>query len=229
MYSQIPLYMNGASTNPWFLRQLPMLVHRLECPGCYHCIVGWWNYVFWGAWGYMSLPNIIWSGNELDHLAQFLTIQPGIMHANRGFKEPFCLLNLNPVDPQTSVRLRRCYGNRFYVITDWIKTLNWILRDKPLPVLAGHTFQHELQVAVDAGACWEYWCQPWRLSERLDTDQFPLTWMNYWKHADHPEAGGFGGGITLMLKPEGTPTDLDDVFRRISEVWMLCPRAGNCW
>jgi xylose isomerase len=80
--------------------------------------------------------------------------------------------------------------------------------------LAGHTFQHELQVAADAGMLGSIDANRGDAQNGWDTDQFPM-------HLNEliesmliiQEAGGFGGGgVNFDAKTRRNSTDLEDIF-----------------
>jgi xylose isomerase len=80
--------------------------------------------------------------------------------------------------------------------------------------LAGHTFQHELQVAADAGMLGSIDANRGDAQNGWDTDQFP---MNLNELVESMliilEAGGFaGGGVNFDAKIRRNSTDLEDLF-----------------
>jgi xylose isomerase len=80
--------------------------------------------------------------------------------------------------------------------------------------LAGHTFQHELQTAADAGLLGSIDANRGDSQNGWDTDQFP---MNLNELAESAliilEAGGFGGGgVNFDAKTRRNSTDLEDLF-----------------
>jgi xylose isomerase len=80
--------------------------------------------------------------------------------------------------------------------------------------LAGHTFQHELQVAVDAGILGSIDANRGDNQNGWDTDQFPND-VNEVTEAMLIilEAGGFGGGgINFDAKIRRNSTDPEDLF-----------------
>jgi xylose isomerase len=80
--------------------------------------------------------------------------------------------------------------------------------------LAGHTFQHELQVAADAGALGSIDANRGDYQNGWDTDQFPNN-VNELTEAMLVilEAGGFGGGgINFDTKRRRNSTDPEDLF-----------------
>ena len=80
--------------------------------------------------------------------------------------------------------------------------------------LAGHTFQHDLQVAADAGILGSIDANRGDYQNGWDTDQFPI---NIYELVEAMlvivEAGGFKtGGINFDAKTRRNSTDLEDIF-----------------
>jgi xylose isomerase len=80
--------------------------------------------------------------------------------------------------------------------------------------LAGHTFQHEIQVAADAGLLGSIDANRGDYQNGWDTDQFPT---NLGELAETMlvilEAGGFTtGGVNFDAKTRRNSTDLEDIF-----------------
>ena len=80
--------------------------------------------------------------------------------------------------------------------------------------LAGHTFQHELQVAADAGMLGSIDANRGDAQNGWDTDQFPMQ-LNELVESMLIilEAGGLaGGGVNFDAKTRRNSTDLEDIF-----------------
>jgi len=80
--------------------------------------------------------------------------------------------------------------------------------------LAGHTFQHELQVAVDNGLFCSIDANRGDYQNGWDTDQFPINLYELIESM-FPifEAGGFTtGGINFDAKTRRNSTDMEDIF-----------------
>ena len=80
--------------------------------------------------------------------------------------------------------------------------------------LAGHTFQHELQVAADAGLLGSIDANRGDAQNGWDTDQFPTNLNDLIESMlVILEAGGFGsGGVNFDAKTRRNSTDLEDIF-----------------
>ena len=139
-------YMNGAATNPDFdvvARAAVQIKNAIDAT----IELGGSNYVFWGGReGYMSLLNTD-QKREKEHLAQMLTIARDYARA-KGFTGTF-LIEPKPMEPtkhqydvdtETVIGFLKAHGleNDFKVNIE----VNHA-------TLAGHTFEHELAVAVD--------------------------------------------------------------------------------
>ena len=80
--------------------------------------------------------------------------------------------------------------------------------------LAQHTFQHELQVAANAGALGSIDANRGDYQNGWDTDQFPINVMEITEAMlVILQAGGIqGGGINFDAKTRRNSTDLADIF-----------------
>jgi xylose isomerase len=206
-----PRYMNGASTNPDFAALAyagTQVKNALDAT----IALGGENYVFWGGReGYMSLLNTNMK-RELDHLAQFLTMARDYAR-KQGFKGVF-FIEPKPCEPTkhqydfdsaTVIGFLRHYG------LDKDFKLNIEVNHA---TLAGHTFQHELQVAADAGMLGSIDANRGDDQNGWDTDQFPID-LNELVESMLIilEAGGFaGGGVNFDAKTRRNSTDLEDIF-----------------
>lgn len=206
-----PRYMNGASTNPDFAAVAyagTQVKNALDAT----IALGGENYVFWGGReGYMSLLNTNMK-RELDHLAQFLTMARDYAR-KQGFKGTFF------IEPKPCEPTKHQYDYDSATVIGFLRHYG-LDKDFKLNIevnhatLAGHTFQHELQVAVDAGMLGSIDANRGDYQNGWDTDQFPI---NLNELAESMliilEAGGFGGGgINFDAKARRNSTDLDDVF-----------------
>ncbi|MFT3747774.1 MAG: xylose isomerase [Agriterribacter sp.] len=206
-----PRYMNGASTNPDFASVAYAGAQVKNAIDATIALNGE-NYVFWGGReGYMTLLNTDMK-REIDHLGQFLTIARDYARKN-GFKGTF-FIEPKPCEPTkhqydydsaTVIGFLRQYG------LDKDFKLNLEVNHA---TLAGHTFQHELQVAADNGMLGSMDANRGDYQNGWDTDQFPVN-LNELAECllIVLEAGGFaGGGVNFDAKTRRNSTDLEDIF-----------------
>ena len=204
-------YMNGASTNPDF----HVLSHAAaQVKGALDATIalGGENYVFWGGReGYMSLLNTNMK-REKDHLAKFLHTAKDYARKN-GFKGTFF------IEPKPCEPTKHQYDYDSETVIGFLRQYD-LLNDFKLNIevnhatLAGHTFQHELQVAVDAGMLGSMDANRGDYQNGWDTDQFPTN-INELVESMLIilEAGGFkGGGINFDAKRRRNSTDPADLF-----------------
>ncbi|SFF05215.1 xylose isomerase [Thermophagus xiamenensis] len=206
-----PRYMNGAATNPDFT----VVAHagtQIKNAIDATIALGGSNYVFWGGReGYMSLLNTN-TKREKEHLARLLTMARDYGRKN-GFKGTF-LIEPKPMEPtkhqydfdaETVIGFLRHYG------LDKDFKLNIEVNHA---TLAQHTFQHELQMAADAGMLGSIDANRGDYQNGWDTDQFPI---NIYETIEAMlvilEAGGFTtGGVNFDAKVRRNSTDLEDLF-----------------
>lgn len=204
-------YMNGASTNPDF----HVLAHggaQVKAALDATIALGGENYVFWGGReGYMSLLNTNMK-REKEHLARFLHTAKDYARKN-GFKGKF-FIEPKPCEPS-----KHQYDYDCETVIGFLRQYD-LLNDFSLNIevnhatLAGHTFQHELQVAADAGLLGSMDANRGDYQNGWDTDQFPTN-INELVEAMLVivEAGGFaGGGINFDAKIRRNSTDMEDLF-----------------
>lgn len=206
-----PRYMNGASTNPdfgvvtWAGTQVKNALDATIA-------LNGENYVFWGGReGYMTLLNTDMK-REQEHLARFLTMARDYAR-KQGFKGVFF------IEPKPCEPTKHQYD---YDCATVIGFLRHYGLDKDFKInveanhatLAGHTFQHELQVAADAGMLGSLDANRGDYQNGWDTDQFPMD-LNELAECMLTviEAGGFaGGGVNFDAKTRRNSTDLEDIF-----------------
>ena len=206
-----PRYMNGAATNPDF-QVVAWAGAQVKNALDITIRLGGRNYVFWGGReGYLSLLNTDMK-RERDHLARFLHMARDYGR-KQGFKGTF-LIEPKPMEPSkhqydfdaaTSIGFLREYD-----LLDDFK-LNIEVNHA---TLAQHTFQHELQVAADAGVLGSIDANRGDYQNGWDTDQFPT---NVRELAEAMlvilKAGGLGkGGINFDAKTRRNSTDLNDII-----------------
>ncbi|HSN62003.1 MAG TPA: xylose isomerase, partial [Ferruginibacter sp.] len=204
-------YMNGASTNPDF----HVLTHgaaQVKAALDATMELGGENYVFWGGReGYMSLLNTNMK-REKEHLARFLHTAKDYARKN-GFKGTF-FIEPKPCEPS-----KHQYDYDCETVIGFLRQYD-LLNDFKINIevnhatLAGHTFQHELQVAADAGVLGSMDANRGDYQNGWDTDQFPNN-VNELAEAMLVvvEAGGLsGGGINFDAKIRRNSTDMEDLF-----------------
>ncbi len=204
-------YMNGASTNPDF----HVLAHagaQVKAALDATIALDGENYVFWGGReGYMTLLNTNMK-REKEHLATFLHTAKDYARKN-GFKGTFF------IEPKPAEPSKHQYDYDVETVIGFLRQYD-LLNDFKLNIevnhatLAGHTFQHELQVAADAGLLGSMDANRGDYQNGWDTDQFPNN-INELTEAMLVilEAGGFkGGGINFDAKVRRNSTDAEDLF-----------------
>ena len=204
-------YMNGASTNPDF----HVLAHggaQVKAALDATIALGGENYVFWGGReGYMSLLNTNMK-REKEHMARFLHTAKDYARKN-GFKGTF-FIEPKPCEPS-----KHQYDYDSETVIGFLRQFD-LLNDFKLNIevnhatLAGHTFQHELQVAADTNTLGSIDANRGDYQNGWDTDQFPNS-IDELAEAMLVilEAGGFGGGgINFDAKIRRNSTDPADLF-----------------
>jgi xylose isomerase len=206
-----PRYMNGASTNPDF----HVLAHgaaQVKSALDATIALGGEGYVFWGGReGYMSLLNTDMK-REQEHFAKFLHASKEYARRN-GFKGTFY------IEPKPCEPTKHQYDYDAATVIGFLRQYD-LLDDFKLNLevnhatLAGHTFQHELQVAADAGMLGSIDANRGDYQNGWDTDQFPTN-LNELVESMLIilEAGGFQtGGINFDAKIRRNSTDQADLF-----------------
>ncbi len=204
-------YMNGASTNPDFdvvARAIVQIKNAIDAT----IELGGTNYVFWGGReGYMSLLNTDMK-REKEHMATMLGMARDYARS-KGFKGTF-LIEPKPMEPS-----KHQYDVDTETVIGFLKAHGL---DKDFKVnievnhatLAGHTFEHELACAVDAGMLGSIDANRGDYQNGWDTDQFPIdnyeltqAWMEIIR------GGGFkDGGTNFDAKTRRNSTDLEDII-----------------
>ncbi len=206
-----PRYMNGAATNPNF-NVLACAAVQVKNALDATIALGGENYVFWGGReGYMSLLNTHMK-SEQEHLARFLHMAKDYARKN-GFKGWF-FIEPKPMEPtkhQYDFDAATVVGFLRYFGLDKDFKLNVEVNHA---TLAGHSFQHDLQVAADAGMMGSMDANRGDAFNGWDTDQFPI---NLYELIEAMlvflEAGGFqGGGVNFDAKLRRNSTDMQDLF-----------------
>ncbi len=206
-----PRFLAGASTNPdahVFAYSAAQVKKAMEAT----LELGGENYVFWGGReGYETLLNTNLK-REQDHLARFLGM--AVDYAKEiGFKGQF-LIEPKPKEPtkhQYDFDCATCIG--FLKTYGLAKHFKFNIETNHA-TLAGHTFQHEIEVAAAAGMLGSIDANTGDPLLGWDTDQFStdireltLAMMSILK------AGGLGsGGFNFDAKLRRPSIDLDDLF-----------------
>ena len=206
-----PRYMNGASTNPNF-DVVAYAGAQAKIAIDATIALGGENYVFWGGReGYMSLLNTDIQ-REQDHLAQFLTICRDYARS-QGFTGTF-LIEPKPMEPmkhQYDFDAATCIGflNKYGLQNDFKLNL-----EVNHATLAGHTFEHEMQLAANADMLGSLDANRGDYQNGWDTDQFPIDIYEVTQAMlVFLQAGGLkGGGINFDAKVRRNSTDLEDKF-----------------
>ncbi len=204
-------YMNGAATNPDFdvvARAAVQIKNAIDAT----IELGGSNYVFWGGReGYMSLLNTD-QKREKEHLAMVLKMARDYARS-KGFTGTF-LIEPKPMEPS-----KHQYDVDTETVIGFLKAHGL---DKDFKVnievnhatLAGHTFEHELAVAVDNGMLGSIDANRGDYQNGWDTDQFPID--NYELTQAMMQIirnGGLGnGGTNFDAKTRRNSTDLEDIF-----------------
>lgn len=206
-----PRYMNGAATNP----DMAVVAHAaaqvkiaLDVTMKLHGE----NYVFWGGReGYMSLLNTNMR-REQEHLATFLAMARDYARG-QGFKGTF-FIEPKPCEPS-----KHQYDYDCATVVGFIRAHD-LAKDFKINVevnhatLAGHSFEHELQVAADAGMLGSVDANRGDNQNGWDTDQFPVdTFELIQAMLVLLRSGGLqGGGVNFDAKLRRNSTDLEDLF-----------------
>src|SRR5450631_3487116 len=206
-----PRYMNGASTNPDF-HVLSHAAAQVKAGIDATIELGGEGYVFWGGReGYMTLLNTNMK-REKEHFARFLHTAKDYARKN-GFKGTF-LIEPKPMEPT-----KHQYDYDCETVIGFLRQWD-LLNDFKINIevnhatLAGHTFQHELQVAADAGLLGSMDANRGDAQNGWDTDQFPMHLNEIIESMLIVlEAGGFGGGgVNFDAKTRRNSTDPEDLF-----------------
>ena len=203
-------YMNGASTNPDFdVAARAMLQIKTAIDATIE--LGGQCYVFWGGReGYMSLLNTDMK-REKEHMATMLKMARDYARS-KGFKGTF-LIEPKPMEPtkhqydvdtETVIGFLRAHGlDKDFKVNIEVNHAT----------LAGHTFEHELQCAVDAGMLGSIDANRGDYQNGWDTDQFPIDIYELTQAMMViVKNGGLVGGSNFDAKTRRNSTDLEDIF-----------------
>lgn len=203
--------MNGAATNPNFdvvARAAVQIKNAIDAT----IKLGGQNYVFWGGReGYMSLLNTQMQ-REKNHLARMLTAARDYART-QGFKGTF-LIEPKPCEPT-----KHQYDVDTETVIGFLRA-NGLDKDFKVNIevnhatLAGHTFEHELAVAVDNGMLGSIDANRGDAQNGWDTDQFPIDNFELTQAMMQIiRNGGLGnGGSNFDAKIRRNSTDPEDIF-----------------
>lgn len=204
-------YMNGAATNPNFdvvARAAVQIKNAIDAT----IKLGGTNYVFWGGReGYMSLLNTQMQ-REKNHLAKMLTAARDYARS-KGFQGTF-LIEPKPMEPS-----KHQYDVDTETVIGFLRA-NGLDKDFKVNIevnhatLAGHTFEHELAVAVDNGMLGSIDANRGDAQNGWDTDQFPIDNFELTQAMLQViRNGGLGnGGSNFDAKLRRNSTDPEDIF-----------------
>ena len=204
-------YMNGAATSPDFdvvARAAVQIKNAIDAT----IKLGGSNYVFWGGReGYSSLLNTQMQ-REKDHLANMLKAARDYARS-KGFTGTF-LIEPKPMEPtkhqydvdtETVIGFLRAHGlEKDFKVNIEVNHAT----------LAGHTFEHELAVAVDNGMLGSIDANRGDAQNGWDTDQFPIDSLDLTQAMlQIVRNGGLGnGGSNFDAKLRRNSTDPEDIF-----------------
>jgi xylose isomerase len=203
-------YMNGAATNPDFdvlARAAVQIKNAIDAT----IELGGQCYVFWGGReGYATLLNTQMK-REKEHLATLLAKARDYARA-KGFTGTF-LIEPKPMEPT-----KHQYDVDAETVTGFLRAYG-LDRDFKLNIevnhatLAGHTFEHELQCAADAGLLGSIDANRGDYQNGWDTDQFPVDAYELTQAMlVILQSGGLVGGTNFDAKTRRNSTDLEDIF-----------------
>ncbi|MEJ7912219.1 MAG: xylose isomerase, partial [Chitinophagaceae bacterium] len=164
-----------------------------------------------GREGYSTLLNTHMK-EETEHLARFLHMSKDYARS-QGFKGTF-FIEPKPMEPT-----KHQYDYDCATVIGFLRQ-HGLMNDFKINIevnhatLAGHSFQHELQVAADAGVLGSIDANRGDYQNGWDTDQFPNN-VNELAEAMLIilEAGGLnGGGVNFDAKIRRNSTDPSDLF-----------------
>lgn len=206
-----PRYMNGAGTNPDF-NVVAYAGAQLKNAIDATIALNGENYVFWGGReGYMSLLNTNMK-QELDNFGNFLRMARDYART-QGFEGTFF------IEPKPAEPSKHQYDFDAATVIGFLQQQG-LADDFKLNLevnhatLANHTFEHELQVAVDAGMLGSIDANRGDYQNGWDTDQFPNNILETTQQMMIILQGGGlqGGGVNFDAKVRRNSTDREDLF-----------------
>jgi xylose isomerase len=204
-------FMSGASTNPdpeIFALAALQVKEAMDAT----LKLGGENYVLWGGReGYETLLNTQ-MGQELDQMGRFLNMVVDYKH-KKGFKGAI-LLEPKPREPtkhQYDFDVATVYG---FLLKHGLEKEVKVNIEANHATLAGHSFEHEIATAIDAGIFGSVDMNRGDMQCQWDTDQFPnsipeTALVMY----QIMQAGGFTtGGVNFDSKVRRQSIDPEDMF-----------------
>jgi xylose isomerase len=204
-------FMSGASTNPdpeIFALAALQVKEAMDAT----LKLGGENYVLWGGReGYETLLNTR-MGQELDQMGRFLNMVVDYKH-KIGFKGAI-LLEPKPREPtkhQYDFDVATVYG---FLLKNGLEKEVKVNIEANHATLAGHSFEHEIATAIDAGIFGSIDMNRGDMQCQWDTDQFPnsipeAALVMY----QIMQAGGFTtGGVNFDSKVRRQSIDPEDMF-----------------
>jgi len=204
-------YMNGASTNPDFA----VLTHaaaQVKAAIDATIELGGENYVFWGGReGYFSLLNTDMK-RELEHLGLFL-------RSARDYGRKAGFNGVYLIEPKPMEPTKHQYDFDVATVIGFLRS-NGLDKDFKVNIennhatLAGHTFSHEVRLAVDNGLLGSLDINQGDPHNGWDTDEFlhDITEAALLMTEILQTDGIAPGGMNFDAKTRRSSTDLEDLF-----------------
>jgi xylose isomerase len=170
------------------------------------------GYVFWGGReGYQTLLNTNMK-RELDHLA-------ALLHMAVDYKKEIGFKGQFYIEPKPKEPTKHQYDSDSAACLNFLREYD-LLKDFKLNIetnhatLAGHTMQHDLQVAANAGALGSIDANYGDVMLGWDTDQFPTDlYLTTYTMLVVLGMGGFTtGGLNFDAKVRRESFEPDDLF-----------------
>lgn len=207
-----PRFVSGASTSPFadiYAYAGGQLKHSLEIAKR----LGAENYVFWGGReGYENLWNTQMQ-REQEHMAKFF-------HMCHEYAKEIGLDAQFLIEPKAKEPTMHQYDFDAATAIAFLKTYDIDFMKLNLEGnhanLAGHTYQHEIRTAREAGVLGSLDANQGDKLIGWDMDEFPTDLMEtttvMWEVIDEGQIGPHGG-LNFDAKPRRTSFDAEDLFR----------------
>ena len=207
-----PRFVSGASTSPFadiYAYAGGQLKHSLEIAKR----LGAENYVFWGGReGYENLWNTQMQ-REQEHMAKFF-------HMCHEYAKEIGLDAQFLIEPKAKEPTMHQYDFDAATAIAFLKTYDIDFMKLNLEGnhanLAGHTYQHEIRTAREAGVLGSLYANHGDKLIGWDMDEFPTDLMEtttvMWEVIDEGQIGPHGG-LNFDAKPRRTSFDAEDLFR----------------